>query len=64
MNYKRDTMVRALLKNELSFLIDNPEYLTDICDFIAIGGFAKYTDTLLEEEYERLGEDYKEGALS
>ena len=64
MNYKRDTMVRALLEYELSFLIDNPECLTDICDFLAIGGFTRYTDTDLEQDYERLGEYYKERTLS
>ena len=48
----RKSMVDALTKFELQYLLDNPEWLDDNAEFFAGGGFANYTDEQLMKKYE------------
>jgi hypothetical protein len=47
----RKEMILALTKNELVFVVENPEQLEDVAKFFANGGFTTYTDDHLNQQY-------------
>ena len=40
----RDKMVQDLIKFELTYLLDNPEYINEVSSFFASGGFNSWSD--------------------
>ena len=48
----RQQQIHALTRNELVFLIDSPEWLKDVTDFFAKGGFNNLDDKELNEHYQ------------
>jgi hypothetical protein len=46
-----EEMLKALIKNELLFLIDNPDALGEIVDFFAKGGFSTWPAETIQREY-------------
>ena len=49
----REVMIQALIKRELECLIDHPENLQEVTDFIANGHFSHYWDEKLTRVYNR-----------
>lgn len=44
--------IEALTKYELEFLLNNPEHLSDVCDFFAKGGFHSHSEEAINKKYE------------
>lgn len=55
----KNKMIFALLKNELSYLIENNYALDDVCNFLIKGGFNNWNDAEIEQEYNLLSEGLK-----
>jgi hypothetical protein len=49
----RQEMINALTHYEFQWLIDNPDYLSQVTEFFSNGGFNNYTDESLTVHYER-----------
>jgi len=49
-----EEMLKALIKNELLFLIDNNEWLNETVDFFAKGGFSTWPAETIQREYDNL----------
>jgi hypothetical protein len=47
----RSEKILALTRNELVFLIESPEHLTDVAEFFAKGGFYAMPDEELNSDY-------------
>jgi len=47
----RNTMVLALTKYELQWLMQSPEQLDNVAEFFAAGGYETMEDTELESAY-------------
>ena len=47
----REEKILALTRNELAFLIDAPEWLTDVAEFFAKGGYYAKPDEELDSKY-------------
>lgn len=47
----REQKILALTKNELVFLIESPEWLKDVSEFFAEGGFTKMSDQEINDYY-------------
>lgn len=47
----KEEKILALTRNELVFLIDSPEWLTDTAEFFAKGGFNSMSELELERHY-------------
>jgi len=49
LTFERQSMIQALIKYELTVLIDKRVALNDVSRFFAEGGFHNYTDKELEK---------------
>lgn len=49
----RQEMIDALTHYEFQWLLDNPDYLSEVTEFFSNGGFYIYTDESLIAQYER-----------
>jgi len=47
-------MIKALIENELLFLIENREWLNETVDFFAKGGFNTWPEETIQREYNNL----------
>ena len=48
----RNELINALTHYEIEWVIDNPEYLNDVAEFFANGGFHKSSDESLQKKYQ------------
>jgi hypothetical protein len=50
----REEMIKALIKNELDWLIQNPKFINDLSEFFTRGGFNHLSDEHLKKHYDSL----------
>ena len=47
-----DQKIKVLTRDELQFLLENPDEIAEITDFFAKGGFNTYSDEQINEIYD------------
>lgn len=47
----REEMIKELTRDEMQFLLENPDEIAEIADFFAKGGLNSYSDEQLAEVY-------------
>ena len=47
----REEMIAELTRDEMQFLLENPDEIAEITDFFAKGGLNSYSDEQLNEVY-------------
>lgn len=47
----KEEMIKELTRDELQFLLENPDEIAEITDFFAKGGLNSYSDEQLTEVY-------------
>lgn len=50
----REEMIKSLIKNELNWLIQNPEFVDDVSEFFIKGGFNHLDDDHLKNHYDSI----------